>query len=172
MSSVSRCGQPSESGGDASAVLSREGRPSPRPKPSSEAARERMRRQRSRDTAPELALRRLVHAAGLRYRVDAAPLKGLRRRADLVFRPARVAVFVDGCFWHSCPDHGQSPRANATWWREKLDRNRTRDADTDARLREAGWESIRVWEHEDPTQAAARVIAVVRSRRPGFRFAD
>lgn len=117
-----------------------------------------------RDTAPELALRRLIHAAGLRYRVDRAPLPGLRRRADLVFGRARVAVFVDGCFWHGCPLHGVKPRTNAEWWRAKLDRNRARDRDTDARLAEAGWEVLRVWEHEDPAEAAHRVRQAVAAR--------
>lgn len=128
--------------------------------------RRKMQAQRMRDTAPELALRRALHAAGLRYRVDRAPLPGLRRRADLVFGPARVAVFVDGCFWHSCPQHGNAPRANRAWWAAKLARNRIRDADTDARLRTAGWLPLRVWEHEDPCAAAETVqIAVLERRR-------
>lgn len=124
-----------------------------------------MQDQRARDTGPELAIRRLLHAAGLRYRVDRAPVPGLRRRADLVFGPAHVAVFIDGCFWHSCPEHGNSPRANQQWWTEKLDRNRRRDRDTDARLQTAGWHVLRVWEHEDPAEAAARVSVAVAHRR-------
>ena len=106
---------------------------------SSPGVRSRMQVQRTRDTAPELALRRLLHAAGLRYRVDRPPLPGLRRRADLVFGPARVAVYVDGCFWHGCPQHGTRPKANTDWWDAKLAGNRARDADTDRRLTDAGW---------------------------------
>lgn len=132
---------------------------------SSPAVRRRMQDQRARDTSPELALRRLLHAAGLRYRVDRPPLPGLRRRADLVFGPARLAVFVDGCFWHSCPQHGNSPRTNQQWWADKLERNRRRDRDTDARLQAAGWQVLRVWEHEDPEEAAARVLVAVLHRR-------
>jgi DNA mismatch endonuclease, patch repair protein len=133
---------------------------------SSSAVRGRMQRQRTRDTDPELAVRRLLHAAGLRYRVDAAPLKGLRRRADIVFGPAKVAVFIDGCFWHGCPEHGGRPTtANTTYWREKVIRNQERDTDTDAKLTAAGWLSVRCWEHEDPEQVAERVISTVASRR-------
>ncbi len=124
-----------------------------------------MQANRSRDTGPELALRRLVHAAGLRYRVAARPLPGLRRTADLVFRPARVAVFVDGCFWHGCPEHASDPRTNADYWIPKLARNAERDRETDALLAEAGWLSIRIWEHEDAVVAAGRIIDVVRQRR-------
>jgi len=125
-----------------------------------------MQRQRTRDTKPELAVRRLLHAAGLRYRVDVAPLTGLRRRADIVFGPAKVAVFIDGCFWHGCPEHGARPTtANPAYWRGKVVRNQARDADTDAKLSAAGWLSIRCWEHEDPKQVAERVILTVESRR-------
>ena len=127
------------------------------PTPSSPAVRDRFRRQRARDTAPELALRQLLHARGLRYRVDVAPLPGLRRRADVVFTRARLAVFVDGCFWHRCPQHGTSPRSNADWWRVKLDRNVQRDRDTDRALADAGWRVLRVWEHERPDTAAELV---------------
>jgi DNA mismatch endonuclease (patch repair protein) len=137
-----------------------------RPSASSPDARRRMARQKRRDTAPELALRRALHTPGLRYRVDTAPLPGQRRRADVVFSGARVAVYVDGCFWHGCPEHGTAPRANADWWAEKLRRNRERDADTDARLVTAGWLAVRVWEHEDPLVAAARVRDVVLACRP------
>ncbi|WP_106982647.1 very short patch repair endonuclease [Streptomyces megasporus] len=133
--------------------------------------RSRMSRQRSRDTEVELALRRVLHASGLRYRVHRRPVKGVRREADIVFGPARVAVFVDGCFWHGCPEHATWPRNNAEFWRRKIEGNRARDLDTDTRLAEAGWASVRVWEHEDPAEAAARIAALVASRRrggPGF----
>jgi DNA mismatch endonuclease (patch repair protein) len=133
---------------------------------STPAVRGRMQRQATRDTAPELALRRLLHALGLRYRVDAAPIPGLRRRADLVFGPARVAVFVDGCFWHGCPNHGtRSTHANPGYWAAKVAGNRARDEDTDERLRSAGWLSVRVWEHERPEDAAERIAELVRMRR-------
>lgn len=122
-----------------------------------------MRAQRTAHTAPELAVRRAAHALGLRYRVDhPLPLDGVRRRGDFVFTRARVAVFVDGCFWHGCPDHGRSPRANGGWWARKIEANRRRDADTDARLAAAGWTALRVWEHDDPARAAERVAAAVR----------
>lgn len=127
--------------------------------------RRKMQDQPSRDTQPELALRRLLHAGGLRYRVDRAPLPWLRRRADLVFGPAKIAVFVDGCFWHGCPQHGTQPRRNAQWWAEKLRRNRERDADTDRELTAAGWIPIRVWEHQDPRKAAEDVALLVQARR-------
>ena len=120
-------------------------------------------RQARADTAPEVALRRELHRRGLRYRVDAAlPLKGIRRRADVAFPARRVAVFVDGCYWHVCPDHATWPKASSDWWRAKLEGNVRRDRDTDARLAEAGWTVVRVWEHENPAEAAARIEAVVR----------
>lgn len=116
---------------------------------------------RSRDTAPEMAVRQLVHARGLRYRVDARPLAGTNRRADLVFRKAKVAVFVDGCFWHGCPEHLKPVRTNATFWVEKVARNKARDAETDILLLEAGWRVIRSWEHEDPAAVAERIVNAV-----------
>ncbi|WP_448640743.1 very short patch repair endonuclease [Geodermatophilus sp. URMC 63] len=130
-----------------------------------------MQAQRTRDTGPEIAVRRLLHAAGLRYRVDRAPLPGLRRRADLVFGPARVAVYVDGCFWHGCPEHGNTPRSNRDYWGPKLTANRARDRDTDARLAAAGWAVVRAWEHEDPGMVAARVQATVAARQQARRRA-
>lgn len=125
-----------------------------------------MRSQRTTSTAPELAIRRLLWRRGLRYLVDASlPVPGVRRRADLLFRGAKVAVFVDGCFWHACPVHGSQPKANAWYWAPKLARNVERDRDTDRRLAEAGWRSVRVWEHDDPETAAAEVVAAVAGRR-------
>ncbi len=122
-----------------------------------------MRRQKRCGTKPELALRKLLHARGLRYRVDAPlPIEDIRRRADLLFTKKHVAVFVDGCYWHACPIHGTKPKANGAWWAEKLIANVERDRDTDRRLRDLGWEVVRVWEHEDPAEAADRVEAVVR----------
>ncbi len=107
----------------------------------------------------------MLHARGLRFRVDRAVLDR-RRRADIVFGPSRVAVFVDGCFWHGCPEHATWPKKNAAYWREKIDTNRKRDRDTDEQLTNAGWAVLRVWEHEDVKVAADRVEAVVASRRP------
>jgi DNA mismatch endonuclease (patch repair protein) len=136
------------------------------PAPSSAIIRRRMQQQRRRDTRPELELRRALHAAGLRYRVERPVLPGMRRRADIVFGPAKVAVFVDGCFWHMCPEHAQAPKANADWWRQKLERNRERDRDTDQLLLDQGWFPVRVWEHEDMADAAVTVAEVVRRRHP------
>lgn len=135
---------------------------STRPTASSDDALRRMTRQGRRDTRPELMLRRELWRRGLRYRVDARPIANMRRRADLLFTRARVAVFVDGCFWHYCPEHGTAPRANAEWWSSKLLANVRRDRDTDGRLVLAGWASIRVWEHEAPAAAADRVERAVR----------
>ncbi len=119
----------------------------------------RMSRQRRTGTDPELALRRELHRRGLRYFVDRAPIRGQRRRADLVFPRRRVAVYVDGCFWHRCPQHATDPKNNAEWWAAKLAGNVARDRATDAALIAAGWRVVRVWEHEDPVRAADRVQA-------------
>jgi DNA mismatch endonuclease (patch repair protein) len=134
-----------------------------RPEASSPSVRRRMQTAPRRDTHCELALRSALHRLGLRYRVD-RKLPGLRRRADLTFVRARVAVFVDGCFWHGCPRHVTWPKANAEWWRAKLEMNRRRDADTSRQLRRAGWRVVRVWEHELPARAAVRVARTVRRR--------
>lgn len=133
--------------------------------PVDESVRSRMSAQPRRDTAPELALRRELHRAGLRFRVD-HPLPGIpRRRADVVFTRVGLAVFVDGCFWHDCPEHGTRPRTRASWWEEKLRRNVERDRDTDNRLVAAGWVGLRFWEHADMTWAAAEVHRTYRELR-------
>jgi DNA mismatch endonuclease (patch repair protein) len=124
-----------------------------------------MQANRGRDTRPERVLRSAVHALGLRYRVNIRPLPGLRRTADLVFPRAKVAVFLDGCFWHGCPEHLRPARINEGFWSTKITGNRQRDEDTDRQLAKAGWAVVRVWEHEDPQVAADRVAAVVRGRR-------
>ncbi|OXR46712.1 Very short patch repair protein [Nocardia cerradoensis] len=124
----------------------------------------RMARQRRTGTAPETALRTELHRRGLRYFVDRAPLPGLRRRADLVFPRRKVAVYVDGCFWHRCPEHATYPKNNAEWWAEKLAGNVARDRDTDARLTAAGWLVVRVWEHENSVAAADRVQSALSGR--------
>ncbi|HEX8001412.1 MAG TPA: very short patch repair endonuclease [Mycobacteriales bacterium] len=126
-----------------------------------------MQLQRTRDTGPELAVRRRLHAIGYRYRVDAPPLAGLRRRGDIVFTRARVVVFIDGCYWHGCPDHGREPQSNQDYWSEKLKGNRTRDADTDDRLRTAGWHVIRCWEHEPVPEVVRQIANAVEARRGG-----
>lgn len=123
-----------------------------------------MRRIPTRDTKPELALRLALDALGLAYEIHARPLDGLRREADVLLRAARVAVFVDGCYWHGCFDHRRYPLSNLGWWAAKIARTRMRDFDTDRRLRLAGWAAVRVWEHEDAGEAAARVALVVASR--------
>lgn len=110
-------------------------------------------------------MRSALHALGMRYRLDVRPLPTLRRRADIVFRPERVAVFVDGCYWHGCPDHGRPVRSNSEWWASKIAANRDRDADTTDRLEKAGWTVVRVWEHDEPHTAAQRIAGIVRSRR-------
>lgn len=131
------------------------------PGSSSAAISARMSVARRRDTGPELALRKLLHARGLRYRV-AYPVPGQRRRTiDIAFTKTKVAVFVDGCFWHGCPEHGTQPTANSGWWAVKIAANRARDADTDRALQEVGWLVQRVWEHEPPEEAAARIAKVL-----------
>jgi DNA mismatch endonuclease (patch repair protein) len=122
-----------------------------------DARREHMARLRRRDTAPELALRRLLHARGRRFFVDRRVSSRNRSRADIVFPRARIAVFIDGCFWHWCEEHAHLPKANDALWRAKLLANRQRDARHDEELRTDGWNVIRVWEHEDPEAAADRV---------------
>ncbi|KND40970.1 very short patch repair endonuclease [Streptomyces stelliscabiei] len=123
-----------------------------------------MSRQVSKDTAAELAVRRLLHAAGLRYRVE-FPVPGMaRRRIDVAFTRAKVAVLIDGCFWHGCPEHATQPKSNAEWWRNKLDRNMARDRETTEHLTAAGWTVLRFWEHEAPEEVAVRVTATVERR--------
>lgn len=132
---------------------------------SSPAARRRMLANRGRDTKPELALRRELHARGLRYRVQARPTPEIRNRMDIVFRPTKVVVDVRGCFWHACTEHASRPKANAEVWAAKLQRNVERDAALENSLREACWHLEVVWEHEDPTEAADRIEALIARRR-------
>jgi DNA mismatch endonuclease (patch repair protein) len=112
-----------------------------------------------------MALRRELHRRGLRFRIDRAVLADKRRRVDIVFGPTKVAVFVDGCFWHGCPIHATQPRSNNAFWQDKIATNQRRDRDTDSQLGAAGWMVIRVWEHEDPTDAASRIEDAVDQRR-------
>ncbi|MFD8005867.1 very short patch repair endonuclease [Streptomyces mirabilis] len=132
---------------------------------SSAASRAVMSANKGRDTKPEKLLRSALHRHGLRYRVGARPLPDLRRTADVVFTKARIAVFVDGCYWHGCPEHHRPAKKGAAFWQEKIAGNRARDAETNEALRNAGWLVIRVWEHEDPEQAAQVVVKAVRSRQ-------
>ncbi|MFB7279921.1 very short patch repair endonuclease [Streptomyces hydrogenans] len=136
---------------------------------SSAARRRNMQAIRSRDTKPEQLVRRLLHAQGLRYRVATRPLPGLRRTADIVFRPVKVAVFIDGCYWHGCPEHYVAPRTNPGYWSGKVAGNMARDGDTDQRLQEAGWTVLRFWEHEPPEECASRIAAEVEKRRARAR---
>jgi DNA mismatch endonuclease (patch repair protein) len=130
--------------------------------PSSAAVSARMSSFPRRNTAPELALRRLLHARGLRYRVN-LPVPGLSRRTiDVAFPRAKIAIFVDGCYWHGCPDHGRVPNSNREWWTEKLRRNQARDVATTEHLRATGWEVVRFWEHQPPEQVADLVEQAVR----------
>ncbi|CAL9429731.1 hypothetical protein SUDANB99_02019 [Streptomyces sp. enrichment culture] len=133
---------------------------------SSAARRRNMQAIRSRDTKPEQLVRRLLHAQGLRYRVAARPIPALRRTADIVFRPAKVAVFIDGCYWHGCPEHYVAPRTNPGFWSDKVARNIARDRDTDQQLTAAGWTVLRFWEHEPSVECAMRIAQEVEKRRP------
>ena len=140
--------------------------PGPAPAATSEATSRVMRRTRRAGTAPEMAVRRALHRRGLRYLVDVAPPgTNRRRRVDVLLRGARIALFVDGCFWHSCPTHGQLPKANREWWRVKLHGVVVRDLDTNAQLTAAGWLVVRVWEHDDPEEVADRLVALTASRQ-------
>jgi DNA mismatch endonuclease (patch repair protein) len=137
------------------------------PAPSSLCARQTMRANRRADTAPELALRSELHRAGLRFRKDLRlKLGGASVRPDVVFTRAKVAVFVDGCFWHSCPEHGRTPKANRGYWEPKLARNVERDRSNDAALVDHGWRVLRFFEHVDAGDAALVVDAAVRTSRP------
>jgi DNA mismatch endonuclease, patch repair protein len=132
-----------------------------------EATKRRMRRVGQVDTAAELAIRRILFARGLRYRKGHRPVPGVRTKADLAFRGPRVAVYIDGCFWHGCPDHATWPKTNEVFWRQKIEANMARDRRIDASLEEEGWVVVRVWEHESPESAAERIERVVRGRVRG-----
>lgn len=131
---------------------------------SSDHARRTMRANKCRDTKPELVLRAILHSRGLRFRVDCSPLKGVRSRADIVFTKAKIAVFVDGCFWHGCPEHFIMPKTNVDYWSAKISRNRERDEAADQALASREWEVVRVWEHEAPSAAADLIEAEWKRR--------
>ena len=138
------------------------------PKASSDAARKRMEATRQKDTATALVLRSALHRRGFRYKLE-VPIPGTRRRIDIAFPRARVAVFVDGCFWHGCPEHRTWPRENSAWWREKLEANVARDRNTDEVLQRLGWSVVRIWEHEEPESAADLIAATLRRRSQSIR---
>jgi DNA mismatch endonuclease (patch repair protein) len=122
-----------------------------------------MRANRKRDTGPELRLRRHLHRLGLRYQLGRRIATTPPVVPDVVFLRAKVAVFVDGCFWHGCPIHGVQPKVNSSYWFAKISLNKRRDQAVDENLIGLGWQAIRIWEHEDPREAAARVQSIVRS---------
>ena len=124
-----------------------------------------MRANRPRDTGPERAIRSALHARGLRYQLHRRAVRDVRSEADLLFPKERVAVYVDGCFWHSCPQHRVLPKANAAWWKSKLQANVDRDRRVDAALAGHGWTVVRIWEHEPPESAADVIEAAVRTQR-------
>jgi DNA mismatch endonuclease (patch repair protein) len=124
-----------------------------------------MKRFRSRDTQPELAVRRALHALGLRYRVHRAVPSSPRRTIDIAFPTERLAVFIDGCYWHGCPVHGKTPTTNSDWWRQKIGSNVARDLETNEVLESHGWTVVRRWEHEDPVIVAEQVADTVRRLR-------
>lgn len=125
-----------------------------------------MQSNRRRDTLPEIAVRKILHRAGLRYRVDYAALGG-RRRADIVFTRQRIAIFIDGCFWHGCPEHATLPKTNTGYWLPKLQRNIERDRETDEMLTEAGWTALRFWEHEAAEAVALGISDAVEQSMRG-----
>lgn len=137
------------------------------PPASSPAVEARMKRQRQRDTKAETAVRRELHARGLRFRVDSTLEPGLRTRGDIVWKTLRLVVFIDGCYWHGCPVHATRPKANATWWATKLDANIARDSRNNEALAQLGWRVLRFWEHEDPTDTADAIAIEVARRRQG-----
>lgn len=141
------------------------GSPSSRPAASSESVRLQMSKQRRRDTEAELLVRKVLHARGVRYRIDARPEPDLRCKADIMWRSLRLVVFIDGCFWHGCPMHATRPKANGEWWAQKLDTNIRRDRRTDAELTERGWTVMRFWEHEEPTAVADAICALLDQLR-------
>lgn len=129
------------------------------PVPSSAAVSAVMQGNRRRDTAPELRVRSLLHRRGLRYRVDLPVQLGKGRvRPDIVFTRDRLAIFIDGCFWHACPQHGTAPQRNVGYWRVKLARNVERDREVDRQLEQAGWTVLRVWEHVPPASALEMIL--------------
>lgn len=132
--------------------------------PSSPEASLRMQKVRQKNTSAERAVRQELHARGLRYRIHVPIITKPRRVADIVFSGPRIAIFIDGCFWHGCPRHATWPKQNVEFWRSKIIANQKRDKDTDSRLRADGWKVIRVWAHESPAEIGEMVAKEVRKR--------
>lgn len=132
------------------------------PVPLNTAVSAQMQRMPRSSTGPEILIRRELHSRGLRFRVNHPRLPG---RPDIAFTAARIAVFVDGCFWHSCPDHSVLPKNNRDWWRSKLERNVERDREKDSQLETLGWTVVHVWEHEEPLEVADAIEQLWRSVR-------
>lgn len=137
------------------------------PPPSSAAASAVMRGNRKTDTRPEIALRSALHRRGRRFRKNVRPEPDINCRVDIVFRGLRLAIFVDGCFWHACPDHGTAPRTNSNYWRHKIASNAERDRANDELLTRRGWQVLRIWEHEPPAEAATRVEVELQRLKEG-----
>lgn len=136
-----------------------------RVQPSSSETSRRLAKVRQKGTDAEIALRRELYRRGLRYRVDYGVLKKPRRVADVAFPSLKIAIFVDGCFWHGCPEHATWPKQNAEFWRQKIEANRLRDTDTNSRLLDVGWTVLRFWEHESPIEATETVVQTVAMAR-------
>jgi DNA mismatch endonuclease (patch repair protein) len=119
---------------------------------------------RGRDNLRELAVRSALHRHGFRFRIHLKLLKGLQRTADIAFPSFKIAIFLDGCFWHGCPIHGTWPKNNAKWWRDKILANRERDHDTDRKLKANGWSVVRIWEHEDADVVVKRLVHLLKAR--------
>lgn len=137
----------------------------PTVQPSSPDSSRRMAKVRQKSTSAEISLRRELYRRGLRYRIDYKVIDKPRRVADVAFPGLKIAVFVDGCFWHGCPLHATWPKQNAEFWRQKIEANRLRDADTSARLVADGWTVLRFWGHESPSDAASLVAQTVASAK-------
>jgi DNA mismatch endonuclease (patch repair protein) len=133
-----------------------------KPAPLNAAVSAQMQRMPRSSSGPEMLIRRELHSRGLRFRVNHPRLPG---RPDIAFTAARIAVFIDGCFWHSCPDHSVLPKNNRDWWRSKLERNVERDREKDALLEKLGWSVLHLWEHEEPLEAADAIERLWRSIR-------
>lgn len=128
------------------------------------AVSRRMANTRGRDNLAERTLRSTLYKKGFRFRIHYKAIEGVRRTVDIAFPSSRLAIFIDGCFWHGCPIHGTWPKKNATFWRKKIEANRKRDRDTDGKLKVNGWAVIRIWEHEDPEVASRRIVHTLNAR--------
>lgn len=138
------------------------------PIPSSQAAINRMKAVRSKNTAPEKALQTALRSKGLNFQINVKPIKYLNRKADIVINAAKVAIFVDGCFWHGCPIHGTHSKANPEFWENKIAQNKSRDLDTNYELKKYGWKVIRIWEHEDPELVSKMIFGIIKRRLHKF----